>query len=79
MDHREALESEFPECRERICILSEVSGDPLSDIGDPVRTNFIDAELTAQRILDDVQKAYKPLMDLARRNQAARAIINPKK
>jgi len=75
--HREALESEFPECKERICLLSEVAGGSATDIDDPARTNFAEADAIAQRILDEVQKACVSLMDLARRNQAARSVVKP--
>ncbi len=77
VDHREALESEFPECKERICILSEVAGGSGTSIDDPARTNFVEADTITERILDEVQKAFVSLIDLARRNQTAKMISDP--
>jgi protein-tyrosine-phosphatase len=69
---REALICEFPQCKDRICLLAEIAGDPAIDIDDPSRTDFSDVDAVAKRVIDDVQKACQLLMELALRNQAQR-------
>src|SRR4030042_6123657 len=45
--HKEALECEFPTCRERIVLLGELSGERYPEIPDPSYNNFEESNAIA--------------------------------
>jgi protein-tyrosine phosphatase len=63
--HREALVLEFPECRSRIILLTELVGESMSDIPDPTLSNFADCDEIAQMICQIVDNGFNELITMA--------------
>lgn len=62
--HKEAITHEFPECKERVFLLTEAVGEPPSDIPDPY-LNGEPANIVASEIFELIEQGYEKLIDLA--------------
>lgn len=63
--HKEALQHEFPEARDRIFLLSEMSG-PGYSVADPVRGGLLDYRNTLAEIADLLVRGAERIQALAR-------------
>jgi len=60
--HKEALECEFPACRRRIALLSELAGEGDLEIPDPAQSDFKDSDAIAEMIEDSVEKGFSEML-----------------
>ena len=63
--HREALIWEFPECRSRVILLTELVGESMSDIPDPTLSNLADCVEIAQMICQIIDNGFNELISMA--------------
>ena len=63
--HKEALTAEFPQCKDRIILLCQAAGEPVTEIADPVFTNFQFCEMTVLSIVFCIDRSFNKLMNLA--------------
>lgn len=59
--HKEALCFEFPQWREKIILLSQVTDKYAGDIADPASNNFEDARLIANKIIDTIDTNFSEI------------------
>jgi len=63
--HKEALTAEFPSCKDRIILLCQVAGEPVTEIEDPVIRNFEFCDMTVQSILFCIDRSFEKIINLA--------------
>ena len=63
--HKEALMCEFPDCRSRVILLTELVGESMSDIPDPTLSNFADCDEIAQMICQIIDSGFNELISMA--------------
>ena len=63
--HKEALESEFLSCRERIMLLGELAGEGNLEIPDPFKSDFEQGKAVAQMIVAFIDMNFTELLHQA--------------
>jgi protein-tyrosine phosphatase len=63
--HKEALECEFPSCRERIALLGELAGEGNLEIPDPSKLDFEEGNAVAHLIVACIDKNFSELLQRA--------------
>ena len=76
--HKEALAAEFPQCKDRIILLCQAAGEPVTEIAGPVFSNFQFCEMTVQSIVYCIDRSFNILMNLAESFQRDRENITQK-
>ena len=83
LGHKEALECEFPSCRERIALLGELAGEGNLEIPDPSILNFDEGNAIARIIVSCIEDGFTEILSRAeisrntRRNQKSKTAIKP--
>jgi len=62
--HKEAITHEFPDCKERVFLLTEAVGEPPSDIPDPYYTDE-PADIVAGEIFELIEQGFENIITLA--------------
>lgn len=81
--HQEALECEFPTCRGRIALLSELAGECDLEIPDPAQTDFEESDAIARMIAASIEVGFPELLRRAaiprgsRRSQMSNSAWDP--
>ncbi|MEA3325748.1 MAG: hypothetical protein U9R53_00295 [Chloroflexota bacterium] len=70
--HKEAIIHEFPECKNRVFLLTEAVGEPPIDVPDPYFTSE-PAEVVAAEIINIIDQGYQKIIDLVYQTFGARS------
>ena len=75
--HKEALECEFPTCRERIVLLGELAGERYPEIPDPSSNDFEESNAIAGTIAAFIENGFTELIKRAEISHNTRLGLKP--